>query len=74
MTTKISITLDDEVRRFVDTVAIKNRSHFINQVLRQEQQRLFLEELGAAYAEESADPEFQAEFELWDVTIAGGLT
>jgi hypothetical protein len=46
---------------------------FINQVLRREQRRIFLEDLAAAYREQSADPEFQAEFELWNVTLADGL-
>jgi hypothetical protein len=73
MSTKVSITLDDEVLRFVDDAAAQNRSRFINQVLRKEQQRIFLQELAAAYTEQSADPEFQAEFELWNVTLADGL-
>jgi deoxyribodipyrimidine photolyase len=73
MSAKVSITLDDDVLRFVDRQAAKNRSSFINEVLWREQQRLFLEELSVAYREQSADPVFQEEFAAWDVTLSDGL-
>jgi hypothetical protein len=73
MSTKVSITLDDDVLSFIDGRAANNRSGFINEVLWREKQRIFLQELDAAYSEQSADPDFQAEVSIWDVTIADGL-
>jgi metal-responsive CopG/Arc/MetJ family transcriptional regulator len=73
MSTKVSITLDDAVLRFVDEAAVENRSRFINEVLRKEQRRILCEELKAAYIEQAADPYFQAEFADWDVTLGDGL-
>jgi predicted transcriptional regulator len=72
MSKKVSITLDDEVLEFVDHLA-RNRSSFINQVLLREKKRIFIQELGDAYKEQSNDPEFQAEIAVWDVTVDDGL-
>lgn len=72
MSRKVSITLDDEVLGFVDKFA-SNRSSFINAVLQKERNRIFMEELEAAYIEEAKDPELQAERELWDAVAGDGL-
>ena len=72
MSKKVSITLDDEVLVFVDQLA-SNRSSFINEVLRKEKNRIFMEELEAAYTEEANDPELKAERALWDVVVSDGL-
>jgi hypothetical protein len=72
MSTKVSITLDDEVLTFVDQLA-SNRSSFINNVLLKEKNRVFLQELAEAYSEQANDPEFQNEITVWDVTAGDGL-
>ena len=72
MSKKVSITLDDEVLSFVDRLA-KNRSSFINGILRKEKHRIFMKELEEAYIEEANDPAMQAERELWDVAVGDGL-
>jgi hypothetical protein len=72
MSAKVSITLDDEVLRFVDTRS-NNRSSFINEILWREKQRILLEELEQAYIEQSADPEFQAECQVWEAVVHDGL-
>jgi hypothetical protein len=72
MSTKVSITLDDEVLTFVDQLA-SNRSSFINNVLLKEKNRVFLQELAEAYSEQANDPEFQNEIAVWDVTAGDGL-
>lgn len=69
---KVSITLDDEVLDFVDSSS-GNRSSFINDILYNEKCRIFLQELADAYEEESNDPEFQEEVAVWDVAVADGL-
>jgi len=72
MSKKVSITLDDEVLEFVDRLAT-NRSSFINRLLWKERQRIFMEELAAAYEEQSNDPEFRQEFALWETTTGDGI-
>jgi predicted transcriptional regulator len=63
MSKKVSITLDDEVLNFVDRLA-SNWGSFINDVLRQEKQRILMKELEDAYREQSSDPEFQEEISV----------
>lgn len=72
MSKKVSITLDDEILSFVDRLA-SNRSSFINEVLKKEQRRVFMEELEDAYKEQEGDPDFQAEISAWDVVVDDGL-
>ncbi|WP_373544755.1 hypothetical protein [Chamaesiphon sp.] len=72
MSAKVSITLDEEVLEFVDRSS-KNRSQFINEILSKEKKRQFLRELENAYTELVNDPEYQAEIELWDVTVGDGI-
>jgi metal-responsive CopG/Arc/MetJ family transcriptional regulator len=72
MSAKVSITLDREVLEFVDRSS-QNRSQFINEILSREQKRRSLQELANAYTELAEDPEYQAEIELWDVTVGDGI-
>lgn len=71
-TRRVSLTLDDAVVEFVDEQT-DNRSSYINEILRKEQRRQFLEALGNAYEEQANDPEFQRENELWNVAVGDGL-
>ncbi len=74
MSKKVSITLDDEVLKFIDTVAPRhNRSRFINDILLKEKQKQLITELADAYREQSNDPEFQQGVLAWDVTVSDGL-
>ena len=72
MSAKVSITLDEEILEFVDRSS-KNRSQFINEILSKEKKRQFLTELEDAYTELANDSEYQAEIELWDVTVGDGI-
>ena len=72
MTQKISITISDEVLEFIDRHS-NNRSKYINDLIQKEKQRKFLEELKAAYIEQSQDPLFQEEVAVWDVTVGDGI-
>jgi len=72
MSKKVSITLDDEVLKFVDQLA-SNRSSFINDILLKEKERIFMKKLEDAYKEQVNDPEFQAEISDWDATAGDGL-
>jgi len=72
MSKKVSITLDDDILSFVDNLA-SNRSSFINDVLWQEKQRVFLKELKEAYQDQNTDEDLQEEISVWNLTIADGL-
>jgi metal-responsive CopG/Arc/MetJ family transcriptional regulator len=72
MSAKVSITLDEDVLEFVDRSS-KNRSQFINEILSQAKKRQLLQELEDAYTELADDREYQAEIELWDVTVGDGI-
>jgi metal-responsive CopG/Arc/MetJ family transcriptional regulator len=69
---KVSITLDEDVLEFVDRSS-QNRSRFINEILSQAKKSQFLKELADAYTELAEDPEYQAEIQLWDVTVGDGI-
>ncbi|MBE9047244.1 hypothetical protein IQ255_23060 [Pleurocapsales cyanobacterium LEGE 10410] len=72
MAQKISITLDEEVLAFIDSQT-NNRSQLINQVFDKLKKQQALNELEAAYIEQSQDEDEIAEIKLWDVTIADGI-
>ncbi len=72
MSTKVSITLDDEVLSFVDKLT-SNRSSFINEILSREKQRIFLAELEAAYTDQNRDLEFRSEVAVWDAVAGDAL-
>ena len=72
MSKKVSITLDDEILKFVDELA-SDRSSFINEVLWKEKRRIFMQKLEDAYTEQANDPDFQQEMSVWDVTVGDGL-
>ena len=72
MSTKVSITLDEEVLKFVDRSS-QNRSQFINEILSKAKKSQLLKELEEAYIELTNDPEYQAETKLWEIAIGDGL-
>jgi metal-responsive CopG/Arc/MetJ family transcriptional regulator len=72
MSTKVSITLDEEVLAFVDRSS-QNRSQFINEILSKAKKSQLLKELEDAYTELANDSEYQAEIKLWDVTVGDGI-
>lgn len=69
---RVSLTLPEEIISFVDGQT-DNRSSYISSLIEKEKQRIFLQELDEAYAAQGADPEFQQEFQVWDVTVGDGL-
>ncbi|NJR46902.1 MAG: hypothetical protein HC775_14645 [Hyellaceae cyanobacterium CSU_1_1] len=72
MTTKISITLDDEVVRFIDSQGT-NRSKVINDFLQKIKKEQLQEALKAAYIDQNQDPNLWSEFKLWECTTGDGL-
>lgn len=72
MSTKVSITLDQEILEFVDRSS-QNRNQFINEILAKENRRRLLEEIENSYTELANNSEYQAEIELWDVALGDGI-
>ncbi len=69
---KISINLDASLLKFLDKTT-NNRSAYISDLIRQQQKKAFEAKLEADYLEQSKDPEWQAEVELWDCAARDGL-
>jgi metal-responsive CopG/Arc/MetJ family transcriptional regulator len=72
MSTKVSITLDQEVLEFVDRSS-QNRSQFINEILAREHKRQLLQEIENAYTELAGNSEYKSEVELWDIAVGDGI-
>ncbi len=85
MARKVTISLDDEVLKFVDEEAQRlapgvsapagraNRSGFINAVLAQARKRRLDEELAAAYKRDADDPVWREAAREWDQLAGDGL-
>jgi len=73
MGVKISVSLEESSLEFLDKTT-KNRSAYINSLIREKQREAFEQKLEADYREQSNDPEWQAEVELWDCVAGDGLS
>ena len=69
---KISINLDESSLSFLDRVT-DNRSSYINKLIQEESRKEMMARLEADYKEQSEDPEWQEEVELWDCVAGDGL-
>lgn len=69
---KISINLDESSLIFLDRVT-NNRSSYINRLIQQESRKEMMAKLEADYQEQSDDPDWQKEVELWDCVADDGL-
>lgn len=72
MGVKISVNLEESSLEFLDK-ATNNRSAYINNLIREKQKEAFEQKLEADYREQSNDPEWQADVELWDCVVGDGL-
>ena len=72
MGVRILVSLEEASLEFLDKVT-KNRSEYINDLIREKQKQAFEQKLEADYREQSNDPEWQAEVELWDCVAGDGL-
>lgn len=68
-----TFSLDDDVIDFLNTAGGKNKSAYVNEVLKREKQRLLQEALLKANQEEAEDIEYQKELSDWDTTLSDGL-
>ena len=73
MTSRTTITLDSDAYSFLMAEGGKNKSAYINQLLKKERQRTLEEAILQANKEEAEDPEYQEELSVWDETLSDGL-
>ena len=74
MASRTTITLDNDAHSFLMAEGGKNKSAYINQLLKKERQRTLEEAILKANKEEAEDAEYQEELSVWDETLSDGLT
>ena len=72
-TSRATFTLDNEAQAFLSIAAGKNKSAYLNDLLKREKQRILERAILQANQEEAEDPDYQAELAQWDITLADGL-
>ncbi len=70
---KVTITLEEEILRFVDQQAQGNRSSYINTLLAEQRRQTLAAEMIAALKQDAEDPEYQAEIAAWDSVVGDGV-
>lgn len=70
---RTTITLDAEALAFLLSQAGSNKSSYINNLLKQEKQRILAQLILQANQEEAEDKEYQTELQDWDNTLLDGL-
>lgn len=70
---KVTITLEDDILRFVDKEAKGNRSSYINALLAEHRRQILEAEMIVALKQDAEDPEYQAEIADWDSVIGDGI-
>ncbi|HLO86334.1 MAG TPA: CopG family transcriptional regulator [Nostocaceae cyanobacterium] len=70
---KVTITLEEDILRFVDRYAKGNRSAYINALLAQHRRQILEAEMIAALKRDAEDPEYQAEIAAWDSVVGDGI-
>jgi metal-responsive CopG/Arc/MetJ family transcriptional regulator len=73
MKQKIAITLDKELVVFLDEVAQRNRSEYLNKLLVQHRQQIIETQLIEALKSDVEDAEYQQEIKLWDEVVGDGI-
>ncbi len=72
MTKKISITVNEENLKYLDS-QIKNRSKYINELIEKDRRSKFEARMRAGYIAQSQNQNMQEEDQLWEVTIGDGI-
>ncbi|MBD2726648.1 CopG family transcriptional regulator [Nostoc sp. FACHB-892] len=70
---KVTITLEEDILRFVDQYAEGNRSAYINTLLAEHRRRTLAAEMIAALKQDTEEPEYQAEVAAWDSVVGDGI-
>lgn len=70
---KVTITLEEDILRFVDQYAQGNRSGYVNALLAEHRRQILAAEMIAALKQDAEDPEYQAEIADWDHVVGDGI-
>ncbi|MEP0809863.1 CopG family transcriptional regulator [Trichocoleus sp. ST-U2] len=70
---KVTISLEDDILRFVDRQAKGNRSAYINDLLAEHRRRILEAQMITALQQDAKDPEYQAEIAAWDSVAGDGM-
>ncbi|MEH1875362.1 type II toxin-antitoxin system MazE family antitoxin [Nostoc sp.] len=70
---KVTITLEEDILRFVDQYAQGNRSAYINTLLAEHRRRILATEMIAALKQDIEDPEYRTEIAAWDGIAGDGI-
>lgn len=73
MAVRATFSLDDEASAFLKKAGGKNKSAYINDLLKKEKQRTLEKAILQANQEEAEDAEYQKELSLWEATLSDGL-
>jgi len=70
---KVTITLEEDILRFIDQQAKGNRSGYINALLAEQRRKILEAEIIAALQKDAKDLEYQNEISDWDNVAADGI-
>ena len=70
---KVTITLEEDILRFIDQQAKGNRSAYINALLAKQRRKILETEIIAALQEDAKDLEYQNEISDWDNVAGDGI-
>lgn len=70
---RATFTIDSEASAFLQQAAGRNRSAYINRLIKEEKRRTLQQRLLTANREEAGDAAYQHELSDWDVTLGDGL-
>ncbi len=73
MVERATFSLDEDAFAFLKMVGGKNKSAYINDLLKKEKQRMLEEAIFQANQEEAKDVEYQKELLDWEATLSDGL-
>jgi antitoxin CcdA len=73
MTYRATFTLDQDTFAFLKKMGGKNRSAFINDLLKKEKRRTLEKAILQANKEEAGDAAYQEELRDWEETLEDGL-
>lgn len=73
MTERATFTLEDEAFAFLKATAGKNRSAYINRLLKEEKQRKLEAAILQANQEEAENTTYQEELSVWEEALCDGL-
>ncbi len=73
MVERATFSLDEDALAFLKMVGGKNKSAYINDLLKKEKQRMLEEAIFQANQEEAKDVEYQEELSDWEATLSDGL-